>query len=234
MKDKLKKNNNKNPGFILAFTLILVAVLLLMSVSTARIIAKEMFFSELVNNSRSAYFAADSGIECAQYIDNVIRDDSLAISLIINSVTGNANPNFINNANNNVFFSTSSIIGNISSLDSVTCASGDGTDNKIFTQNSDSKNAGHVSSRDDVIQNLSNKKSSYYISGDAYRATTTFGLVLWDDEDNYMCDIVDFVKEKNAGNDLTHSFSITSTGYSDCNPLNKNRVIRTIYRYSTD
>lgn len=234
MKDKFKKNNNKNPGFILAFTLILVAVLLLMSVSTARIIAKEMFFSELVNNSRSAYFAADSGIECAQYIDNVIRDDSLAISLIINSVTGNPNPNFINNANNNVFFSTSSIIGNISSLDAVTCASGDGTDNKIFTQNSDSKNAGKVSSRDNVILNLGNKKSSYYISGDLYHATTTFGLVLSDDEDNYRCGIVDFAKEKNSGNDLTHSFSITSTGYSDCNPLNKNRVIRTIYRYSTD
>ena len=234
MKDRIKKNEKQEPGFILAFTLILVAVLLLMSVSTARIVAKEILFSELVDNSRNAYFAADSGIECAQYIDNVIRDDSMGISLIINSVNGNPNPNFINNANNNIFFSTSSIINKVPSLDLVTCASADGVDNKIFTQNSDSKNAGHALSRAKVVENLTNLLSSYYISGNTNNATTTFGLVLLGDDGNYRCDIVDFAKVKNSGNELTNSFSIASTGYSDCNPLNRNRVVRTIYRYSSD
>jgi len=244
MKDKnlkskfLKKNE---PGYILAFALIVVAILLTASLSVSRMIIKEMFFSRLVDNSRAAYFSADSGIECAQYIDNIIKDDSVAVSLILNSISSaNANQEFVNNANTSVFFSTSTVKvkRGIDSLNNVTCASDEtSTYNKIFYQGSpNSTNAGYVNSRDAVIDNLNKGISSYTIVGNGGYATTTFGFIL-KDIDVTRCVLVDFAKKKSTSSstlNLTDSFAITSAGYSDCNPADKGRVIRTIYRYSTD
>ena len=239
MKDKFLKLNflSKNEeGFIVAFTLIVVSVLLVVSLSVSRIIAKELFFSRLTDNNKASYFAADSGIECAEYIDNVLRDNNIGESLILNSKRSeNINSDFIENANNKVFFATSSVKSIVSNLNNLTCASDDNTYNKIFVQAGvvDQHNIGYVDNREAVIQNLNNEVSSYTLVGDLSHATTTFGLILKDKNIN-RCVLVEIAKKKSESSDLTDFFSITSTGYSSCSPNDKGRVIRTIYRYSTD
>ncbi len=239
MKDKFLKLNflSKNEeGFIVAFTLIVVSVLLVVSLSVSRIIAKELFFSRLTDNNKASYFAADSGIECAEYIDNVLRDNNIGESLILNSKRSeNINSDFIENANNKVFFATSSVKSIVSNLNNLTCASDDNTYNKIFVQVGaiDQHNVGYVENREAVIQNLNNEVSSYTIIGDSNHATTTFGLILKDKNIN-RCILVEIAKKKSDFSELTEFFSITSTGYSNCNSNDNGRVIRTIYRYSTD
>ncbi len=228
--------NTQESGYILAFSLILIGVLLVVSLSISRIITKEIFFSQLIDNNRSAYFAADSGIECAYYLDNVLRDNSVGESLILNSKkTFNINDDFVQNAANNVFFATSSVISIASDLNNVSCANDDNTYNKIFVQGvaADSRNFGIVDNKQAVIQNLNNEVSSYSIVGDNNHATTTFGLILKGTSLN-RCVLIEFAKKKSDTSDTTESFSIISTGYSSCNSDNKSRVVRTIYRYSTD
>lgn len=239
MKDKflkLKFLKKSEPGYILAFALIVVGILLVVSLSVSRIIAKEISFSRLVDNNRAAYFAADSGIECAQYLDNVLRDSSIGQSLILNSKnTTDINREFVDNANNYIFFASSSVLDILPNLNSVTCASDDSTYNKIFVQQGavDSQNVGYVDNREAVIQNLNNEISSYALAGNSNHATTTFGLILKDGEIS-RCILIEFAKKKSDTSNITESFAITSTGYSSCNPADNSRVIRTIYRYSTD
>lgn len=243
----LKKKINKNEsGYILAFTLVVVAVLLLISISITRIIAKEMYFSRLVDNNRVAYFAADSGLECAQYIDNKLRDNTTGISIILNAVLGtNPKYEFEQNILNNVFNSTSTVYSvnsefnintdpnNISSiLPKIYCAS-DNTYNQIFTV--------YASTTQKVRDNLSGLVSSYNIVGDSSHATTTFGFILkqkniaGDEVDR--CVLVEFAKTRNeiaTDTIVTSYFSINSTGYSSCNSSDPSRVSRTIHRYSTE
>ncbi len=239
MKDKFLKLFlfKREQGYILAFTLIVVGVLLIVALSISRIITKEIFSSRLIDNSRIAYFAADSGIECANYIDNVIRDNSIGKSIILNSkISSDINIDFIENANNNIFFATSSVHDFVTDINNVSCANDDNTYNKIFVQQGaiDMKNIGYVNNKEAVIQKMYEGISSYTLSGDSIQATTTFSLILKDQYDNSKCVLIEFYKKKSAFSDITESFNITSTGYSNCNPNDKGRVIRTIYRYSTD
>lgn len=229
------RKKKEQSGFILAFALIVVAVLLTSALAVSKVVNKELFFTRLVINSRGAYFAADSGIECAIYIDNVLRDQSVGKSLILNSEnTSDVNNEFFQNASNNVFFSSSTVLQIVNNLNEVACASDNGSSNKIFTQSPSGDNLGYVNSRDQVIANLSQAKSSYTIVADNMHATTTFGFVINNNTAN-SCVLVDFAKKSfDETNEATTYFAITSTGYSDCNPNNKSRTIRRIYRYSTD
>lgn len=247
MKDKKNTNEilDKKPGYILAFTLIVVAVLLLMSLAVSRIIAKEMFFSRLVDNSRAAYFAADSGLECAQYLDSNIKDNITGVSLIINSLDGVESGKVLMEKNiTDYVFSPSSTIyytntnfttnDNLDAIKSkIYCASDGTNEENLILKN-------YANSAEEVQTNLDNKISSYNIVGTIYNATTTFGLVLkqknYNNDDMYRCVLVEFAKYKSAdtATGTSEYFSISSTGYSSCNSNDKSRVSRTIYRYFTD
>ena len=242
---KNKKENNLESGYILAFALIVVAILLTVSFSVSRIITKEIYFSKLLENSKTAYFAADAGLECAQYLDSVFKDDSVGISLVLNSVpTGSGSQDFIDNATNNIFYAPTSTVfthnsstfnpsdGVLINLGKISCAS-DGTYNNIF------KN--YTTSAQSVSDNLDNSISSYNIVGDAGSATTTFGLIVRQVDPNTgdqldRCALVEFTKTKsiNPNENTTSYFSISSTGYSSCKSNDPSRVSRTIYRYSNE
>lgn len=236
----MEKRNNlfkfkDESGFILAFALLVVAVLLTTALAVSKVMNRELFFSRLVENSRGAYFAADSGLECSEYINNVLKDESVGKALFLNQQkTTDLHNEFVQNAENNIFFSSSSVLNIVSDLNYVTCASDNGSDNRVFTRSPSGDNAGYVNSRDDVINNLNQEKSSYTLVGDSTHATTTFGFVLLDQDTN-RCVLVDYAKSSyDENNDATVNFTITSTGFSDCNPNDKSRVTRTIYRFSTN
>jgi hypothetical protein len=231
------KSNNLNSGYILIFTLIVVAILLLISISVSRIITKEIFFSKLIDYNKSAYFAADSGIECAQYLDSIFQDKSLGISLILNSTsTSDGEYDFHKNAAENVFFATSTVPSytNILSSDykeKIFCAS-DGTYNKIFNDGA------YVNTKEEVLTNLNQLRSTFNIVGDNLHATTTFGLVVQEvdpitSDIVYRCVVVEFAKTKSqVSTSTSESFGIISTGFSSCREYDNAKVGRSIYRYS--
>ena len=240
MKDKFKFFKREEEGFILAFAMIIVATLLVIAISVSQIISQELSFTRLVYNNHNAYFAADSGLECAEYVDNVFRDQSKGVSLFLNSLTGGlAETNFYTNASQNVFFASSSLSSDYPSIDisGVSCNSDNPDYNYIFRSTSNKYDSGYVATQDQVIANLAKGVSSFTVTGNTTEATTTFGFIVKsvneDNKEEDFCVLVDFVKVKNPANDLTQSFVITSTGYSDCNPNDKDRVLRTIYHYST-
>lgn len=240
MKKNIKNRNNQG-GYILAFTLIIMSILLIVSLSVSRIIAKEMYFSKLIELSKSTYFAADSGIECAKYLDSVFKDITFGNSIILNSTsTADGNFDFINNANQYVFFSSSTVIlsTNITSPSGIYCNSDDNTYNQIFGAYNQIFGA-YASTPDAVENNLNNELSSFNIVGDSTHATTTFGLILKDIDPNTgniktRCALVVFYKERfSVATDTTVSFGIISTGYSNCDNQSRSRVSRTIFESSS-
>jgi hypothetical protein len=225
-------NKKRDGGYILAFTLVIISILLLVSLSVSRIIAKEMFFSRLVELSKETYFVAGSGIECAKYLDSNFKDLSLGISIILNATsTGDGNNDFITNSSQNIFFSTSTVITNtgISAPSDIYCNS-DGTYNKIF--------GAYALTPQAVEDNLEDELSSFNVIGDGINATTTFGLILKSTDpntgdNNVRCALVVFSKERTSvATDTTAYFEIVSTGYSSCDPGNRARVSRTIFESS--
>ncbi len=235
MKDKKLKINikQKEEGFILAFALIVVASVLMMAITLSNILNKELFFSRLVSNNHLAYNAADSGMECAIYLDSVFRDDFTGDSIILNNVKDSADSYFLSNLNN-IFNASSSINPSLKSIDKVTCANDDNTYNQIFNDENIT-DYGFNPSRNGVLNNLNNMKSSFTLSGDGFSATTTFGFIIKGENNENKCVIVDFYKERvNDSVNITSYFAITSTGFSSCNKNDKSRVSRTIFRYSSD
>ena len=227
-------NKKRDGGYILAFTLVIVSILLLVSLSVSRIIAKEMFFSKLIELSKATYFAADSGIECAKYLDSNFKDLTLGTSLILNSTsTDNVYFDFIQNSNQDIFFASSTVVANtgIISPSGIYCNSDDSTYNQIF--------ANYAPTPQAVETNLSNQLSSFNVVGDGTNATTTFGLILKDTDSNtgyqnVRCALVVFYKQRySVATNTTVSFEIISTGYSSCDPNNRSRVSRTILESSS-
>ncbi len=229
----LKKNKQRDGGYILAFTLIIISILLLVSLSVSRIIAKEMYFSKLVELSKATYFIAGAGIECAKYLDSNFKELTTGNSLILNSTsTADGNFDFIANANQDIFFASSTVITDtgITTPNDIYCNNDDGTYNQIFNT--------YASSQQAVVDNLNNQLSSFNIVGDTTNATTTFGLILKDldpntGNQNTRCALVIISKERlSVATNTTISFGIISTGYSSCDSNSKSRVSRTIFESS--
>lgn len=66
----MKKNQNKNQkGFVALFTVLLVSVILAMAIGIASISLKEIVLSASASDGNKAFYAADSGIECALYFE---------------------------------------------------------------------------------------------------------------------------------------------------------------------
>ncbi len=59
----------KNRGFVLLFTVVLTAIILSIALGVSNISLKEINFSTSVKNTNEAFYAADSGVECALYYD---------------------------------------------------------------------------------------------------------------------------------------------------------------------
>lgn len=67
----MKIHNKKEKGFVALFTVLLVSVILSMAIGIASISLKEIVLSSSASDGSKAFYAADSGIECALYYDRI-------------------------------------------------------------------------------------------------------------------------------------------------------------------
>lgn len=61
------KSNKK--GFVVLFAVVLASIILSVSLGVANIAYKELIFTTSAKNSNDAFYAADTGAECALYYD---------------------------------------------------------------------------------------------------------------------------------------------------------------------
>lgn len=64
----------KRDGFVLPFTLLICAIMLLISVSISATLTKQIYFSNLARESQAAYYAADTAVACTLAIDETYAD----------------------------------------------------------------------------------------------------------------------------------------------------------------
>lgn len=72
MKQFLKKYKNNivfGKGFVLPFTLLICAIMLLISVGISSVLIKQITFSNIQRDSQAAYYAADNALACAISVD---------------------------------------------------------------------------------------------------------------------------------------------------------------------
>ena len=69
LQPQFKKEKNKNEGFTLFIALIVSSLLLAIGFSLSTIILKQLVFANSGKESQLAFYAADSGAECALYWD---------------------------------------------------------------------------------------------------------------------------------------------------------------------
>ncbi len=79
------KNLQKNKGYTLLFAVLVSALTLSVGISILNISKKEFLLASSARESTTAFYAADSGIECAVYYDNQsnfsVLDDSFKNSV---------------------------------------------------------------------------------------------------------------------------------------------------------
>jgi len=95
MKNKILKKNKDN-GFVLLYTMIVSSIILAVALGIVNVALKESQFSTSAKATNEAFFAADTGAECALFFD---KTDPTK-----NAFTGTA---VMNCANNNIVFSSS-------------------------------------------------------------------------------------------------------------------------------
>lgn len=67
----MANKKTKESGFVALFTVLLVSVILAMAIGIASISLKEIVLSSSASDGSKAFYAADSGVECALYYDRV-------------------------------------------------------------------------------------------------------------------------------------------------------------------
>jgi len=67
----IKNNIKNNKGFVILFAVVLSSIILTITLGVANISLKELNFSTSVRATNDAFFAADTGAECALYYDIV-------------------------------------------------------------------------------------------------------------------------------------------------------------------
>ena len=88
--NKMKfKNKTKSAGFTLILSLIVVSAILTVGFGVSGIIIKQMIFSSIGRDSDVAFYAADTGIECALYWDKEKAFDSTTYSIDCANITIN-------------------------------------------------------------------------------------------------------------------------------------------------
>lgn len=78
-------------GFTLLIAIVITATLLLVSTGIVSVAVKEAFLSSSARESQHAFYAADTGIECAAYWDLVGIEGVSAFSTTTSGVTINCN-----------------------------------------------------------------------------------------------------------------------------------------------
>ncbi|MCA9356501.1 hypothetical protein H6790_02580 [Candidatus Nomurabacteria bacterium] len=66
------KHKNKNEGFLILFTVLIAVVVLSIVLGISSTAYKEAILSNAARNSQQAFFSADTGLECALYLDRVV------------------------------------------------------------------------------------------------------------------------------------------------------------------
>jgi hypothetical protein len=65
----INKNYKNNSGFVMLFAIMLSSIILAIALGIANISLKEVNFSTSAKDTNDAFFAADTGAECALYAD---------------------------------------------------------------------------------------------------------------------------------------------------------------------
>ena len=91
---RIIKKIKKNKGFVILFAVTLAAILLSIALGVSEVAIKENSFSTSAEDTDNAFFAADTGTECALYYDS---GDSTQ-----NAFTGSASMDCANNSNVNI------------------------------------------------------------------------------------------------------------------------------------
>lgn len=76
---------NKDSGFVLLFVVVLSSIILSIALGIADIAYKEFTFSTSAKNTNEAFFAADTGIECALYHDQSGTNSAFGRPVVIGS-----------------------------------------------------------------------------------------------------------------------------------------------------
>ncbi|MEI6281067.1 MAG: hypothetical protein WCP17_03675 [bacterium] len=66
---RIKKVIKKEKGFVILFAITISSILLAIAIGVSNIALKEMKFGTLARNTNDAFFAADTGVECALFSD---------------------------------------------------------------------------------------------------------------------------------------------------------------------
>ncbi len=75
--NKIKNNKDNKKGMTLVIAVMTLTLLLSVSLSISNIVLRQMKISSLNLSSKSAFFAADSALDCAFYVDTMpIVDDT--------------------------------------------------------------------------------------------------------------------------------------------------------------
>lgn len=64
-----KLQTQKNKGFAMLFTVLIISVILSIALGIADLTFKQTILSNLAKNSQLAFYQADSGVECGMYYD---------------------------------------------------------------------------------------------------------------------------------------------------------------------
>lgn len=67
----LKEKIQKNKGFVILFSMLVSSLILLISAGIFNVVQKEVVLSSSARESQRAFYAADSALECALYVDLV-------------------------------------------------------------------------------------------------------------------------------------------------------------------
>jgi hypothetical protein len=92
------KKIEKNKGFVILFAVTLAAIFLSIALGVSQIAYKENIFGTSAKNTNNAFFAADTGGECALYYDKLggsasVFADPSTPTIICNNVTVTATEN---------------------------------------------------------------------------------------------------------------------------------------------
>lgn len=90
------KNTQKNKGYTLLFAVMVSSLVLAVGISILNISKKEFLLSSSARESITAFYAADSALECAVYFDNIGYFSDINSASLIKCV-GNTISNISNN-----------------------------------------------------------------------------------------------------------------------------------------
>lgn len=85
MKNKKLNNQKKvdkktNKGFALLFTVLLVSITLIMAIGVSSVARNQIILTSTANEANKAFYAADTGIECALYHAFKLGSDDVSFS----------------------------------------------------------------------------------------------------------------------------------------------------------